>query len=112
MMGVAMSASLIHADPASFDPWRIQEFTPSLSTHPLLQIDALAERGKRQQERKLVRTHSGEATAGTSFGDAPNLHPNSKGAAATLGDIEKANAWMSLLNVQADPIYRRLIDEV
>jgi Cupin-like domain len=29
-----------------------------------------------------------------------------------LADIAKANAWMSLLNVQADPLYRRFIDEV
>src|SRR5215467_14641533 len=111
-MGELMPSSLIHVDPATFDPWKIQDVVHSLSNHPLLQIDALVELGKRQQERKLVRTHSGAAQAGTSFGDAPNLHPNDKGAAATLGDIEKANAWMSLLNVQADPIYRRLIDEV
>jgi hypothetical protein len=107
-----MSAPRIHVDPATFEPWKIQALTHALSDHPLLQIDALVELGKRQQERKLVRTHSAAATAATSFADAPNLHPNQKDAVATLADIEKAKAWMSLLNVQADPIYRRLIDEV
>jgi hypothetical protein len=102
----------IHVDPAMFDPWRVQALTHALSDHPLLQIDALVELGKRQQERKLVRTHSAAATAGTSFADAPKLHPNEKDAVATLAQIEKAQAWMSLLNVQADPTYRRLIDEV
>jgi Cupin-like domain len=106
------SSPRIHIDPVSFDPWKVQGLTHALSDHPLLQIDALVELGKRQQERKLVRTHTAAATAGTSFADAPNLHPNEKGAAATLADIEKAGAWMSLLNVQADPLYRRLIDEV
>jgi hypothetical protein len=99
-------------DPASFDPWKIQAVRHALSDHPLLQIDALVELGKRQQARKLVRTHTADATAGTSFADAPMLHPNDQGAAATLADIAKARAWMSLLNVQADPLYRRLIDDV
>lgn len=107
-----MSAPRIHVDPATFEPWKIQALTHSLSDHPLLQIGALVELGKRQQERRLVRTHTADATAGTSFADAPNLHPNTKGAEATLADIEKARAWMSLLNVQADPIYRRFIDEI
>jgi len=107
-----MSAPRIHLDPATFEPWKVQGLTHALSEHPLLQIDALVELGRRQQERKLVRTHSADATAGTSFADAPNLHPNTKGAVATLAEIEKAKAWMSLLNVQADPIYRRLIDEI
>ena len=100
------------SDPASFDPWKIQAVRHTLSDHPLLQIDALVELGKRQQARKLVRTHTADATAGTSFADAPLLHPNDLGAAATLADIAKARAWMSLLNVQADPLYRRLIDDV
>jgi Cupin-like domain len=111
-MGSVMSASRIHLDPAAFEPWKVQAVTHALSDHPLLQIDALVELGKRQQARKLVRTHSAAATAGTSFADAPNLHPNPKDAAATLAEIEQAQAWMSLLNVQADPLYRALIDEI
>src|SRR5262245_46717656 len=111
-MGGAMAAPRIHVDPATFEPWKIQALTHALSDHPLLQIGALVELGKRQQERNLVRTHSADATAGTSFADAPNLHPNAKGTVATLEDIAKARAWMSLLNVQADPIYRGFIDEI
>jgi hypothetical protein len=107
-----MAVPRIHIDRATFDPWKIQAVTHALSEHPLLQIDALVELGKRQQDRNLVRTHSADATAGTSFADAPSLHPNAKDAVATLAEIEKAKAWMSLLNVQADPIYRRLIDEI
>lgn len=111
-MGNHMGAPRIHLDPATFDPWKIQALTHSLADHPLLEIGALVELGKRQQERNLVRTHSADATAGTSFGDAPKLHPNAASAVATLGDIAKARAWMSLLNVQADPIYRRFVDEI
>jgi hypothetical protein len=110
--GGNMSGPRIHVDPAGFEPWKIQAVTHALADHPLLQIDALVELGRRQQQRKLVRTHSADATAGTSFADAPNLCPNRKDAVTTLADIEHAGAWMSLLNVQTDPIYRRLIDEV
>ncbi|MEP6859769.1 MAG: cupin-like domain-containing protein [Deltaproteobacteria bacterium] len=107
-----MSAPHIHVDTAKFEPWKIQALTHSLANHPLLQIDALVELGKRQQQRNLVRTHSADAEAGTSFADAPSLHPNQQGAETTLADIANARAWMSLLNVQADPIYRAFIDEV
>jgi hypothetical protein len=107
-----MTGPRILVDPATFDPWKVQALRHALSDHPLLQLDALVELGKRQEARKLVRTHSDTANAATSFADAPNLHPNDKGAATTLADIENARAWMSLLNVQADPIYRRFIDEV
>ena len=107
-----MAAPSIHVDPDAFDPWKIQAVNHALTDHPLLQIGALIELGKRQQERKLVRTHTAAATAGTSFADAPLLHPNEKDAAVTLAEIEKAGAWMSLLNVQADPLYRKLIDDI
>jgi len=99
-------------DSPPFTPWAISAVTHRLCGHPLLNIDALVELGQRLEARKLVRTHSDQATAGSSFSDAPNLHPNRRGAAATLAGIAEAHAWMSLLNVQADPIYRRLVDEV
>ena len=59
-----------------------------------------------------MRTHSSAAQAGTSFNDAPRLHPNARSASATLTGIRDARAWMSLLNVQTDPVYRELVDEV
>lgn len=104
--------TLVKLDPATFDPWKLQAVTHHLADHPLLQIDALVELGKRQQARRLVRTHSADATAGSSFADAPSLHPNRKSAEETLAGIADAKAWMSLLNVQADPVYRKLVDEV
>ncbi|MEP7311014.1 MAG: cupin-like domain-containing protein [Pseudomonadota bacterium] len=102
----------VEIDPQRFEPWKIQEVSHRLADHPLLQIDALVELGRRLEARKLVRTHNSDATAGSSFADAPKLHPNAKGAEATLAGIAEARAWMSLLNVQADPLYCTLVDEV
>jgi hypothetical protein len=96
----------------AFDAWKIQAATHRLGDHPLLQFDALVELGQRLSARRLVRTHNADATAGTSFADAPTLHPNTRSAAETLAGIAEAKAWMSLLNVQADPTYRGLVDEV
>ena len=98
--------------PAGFEPWKLQAVGHRLMHHPLLQLDALVELGRRQEARRLVRTHSDEAVAGSSFSDAPRLHPNRKDAVATLAGIAEAKAWMSLLNVQCDPPYRALIDDV
>ncbi|MBP9204167.1 MAG: cupin-like domain-containing protein [Kofleriaceae bacterium] len=102
----------LELDPAAFTPWRIQAVRHHLMDHPLLQLDALIALGQRLEARRLVRTHSADATAGTSFADAPVSHPNPKGAVATLIDLAAARAWTSLLNVQADPLYRTLVDEV
>jgi len=103
---------LIELDPECFDPWRIQAVSHHLAGHPLLQLPALVELGKRLETRGSIRTHSDSAVAGTPFTDAPGMHPNARSATETLAGIESAHAWMSLLNVQLDPLYRELVEEV
>jgi hypothetical protein len=44
----------IHIAPAGFEPWKIQAVTHALIDHPLLQIDALVELGRRQQASSIV----------------------------------------------------------
>ena len=109
-MTIAQAPVSLDAD--AFDPWRIGEVRHGLGDHPLLRIDALIALAQRLEARRLVRTHSDAATAGSSFADAPRQHPNRRGAAETLSDVANAHAWMSLLNVQSDPVYRGLVDEV
>ncbi len=108
----ANDGPLIGFDPVSFDPWRIQAVRHRLVEHPLLQPDALIELGSRLEANGRIRTHGDDATAGTPFNTAPSLHPNRKSAAQTLGAIRDAHAWMSLLNVQTDKIYRELVGSV
>lgn len=102
----------IDVDWTSFDPWRIHALRHRLVDHPLLQPEQLVELGKRLENVGQVRTHSGEATAGTPFNHAPRLHPHRRPVAETLQQIRDANAWMSLLNVQSDPLYRTLVDQI
>lgn len=110
-MGTEFARS-IDVDWTAFDPWRIQPVRHRLVDHPLLQPDQLVELGKRLEIDGRVRTHSSDASAATSFNNAPRLHPNRKSAAETLQGIAEAKAWMSLLNVQSDPVYRTLVDQV
>ncbi len=99
-------------DWSTFDPWRIQAVQHRLGEHHLLQPDQLIELGRRLEVGGLVRTHSDKATAGTPFNDAPSMHPNRRSAEETLGRIREAGAWMSLLNVQTDDVYRKLVDSI
>ncbi|HVI59252.1 MAG TPA: cupin-like domain-containing protein [Luteimonas sp.] len=109
---IGFDGPLVDFDDANFDPWRIQPVRHHLCEHPLLQLPALVGLGQRLEALDSIRTHDGGATAGTPFGEAPDLHPNRKSAAGTLGDVAAANAWMSLLNVQIDPTYRELVGTV
>jgi hypothetical protein len=102
----------VDVDWNAFDPWRIQPVRHCLTEHPLLQPDQLVELGRRLEARGRVRTHSNDAQPGTPFNTAPRLHPNRRSASDTLQQIRDAKAWMSLLNVQTDPTYRALVDEV
>jgi hypothetical protein len=102
----------VEVDWNRFDPWRVLAVRHRLDEHPLLTPASLVALGARLERKRQVRTHSGAAQPGTSFNDAPRLHPNRKGAVATLSDVAHANAWTSLLNVQTDDEYRTLVDAV
>jgi hypothetical protein len=106
------NSGLVEVDWKTFDPWRIQPVRHRLMEHPLLQPGELMELGQRLEADGRVRTHSSDAEPGTPFNAAPRLHPNRMSAAETLQGIRDAKAWMSLLNVQSDPTYRTLVDEV
>jgi hypothetical protein len=106
------AAPWLDVDWSAFDPWRIQPVRHRLTAHPLLKPFRIVEFGARHERSGRVRTHSSDATAGTPFNDAPSIHPNARSAAQTLADIEHARAWMSLLNIQTDPVYRTLVDAV
>jgi hypothetical protein len=103
---------LVEVDWANFDPWRVRPVTHRLAAHRLFGLGSLVALGRRLEAVGRIRTHSDDAYAGTAFNHAPMLYPNGKSAAETLTGIADAKAWMSLLNVQTDELYRTLVDEV
>ena len=107
------TAPLLEIDWSKFDPWRVQGPLPHrLGGHPLLEWESLLELGRRLEPIGQFRTHTSQATAGTPFNDAPRVYRNRRSAVDTIQDLGQADAWMSLLNVQTDSIYRTLVDEV
>lgn len=103
---------IIDMDWDAFDPWRIQLFRHSLTEHPLLQTEQLVELGKRCRGTRRWYAFNSEVTAGTDFDDAASLFPARKSAVDSLRDISTARAWVLLRHIQADPLYRELVDAV
>lgn len=106
------SSLLLELPGGSFDPWRVSEVRHGLCGHPLFDKAALMALAGRLEQCRNIRSHTGQATAGTAFNHAPAIYPNKRSAVETLDDIEHAGVWMSLLNVQTDDLYRGLVDEV
>jgi oxalate decarboxylase/phosphoglucose isomerase-like protein (cupin superfamily) len=104
---------LLEMDWSTFNPWRVRgPMCHRLSGHPLLEWESLLDLGGRLEPKGQFRTHTKQATAGTPFNDAPRAYRNRRSAVETIGHLQQADAWISLLNVQTDPIYRTLVDEV
>jgi hypothetical protein len=105
------AAAHIHLDPATFNPSRIQPVTHDLASHPLLQVDALRALVRRLPAHK-VRFHAITATASTDFERAPEEHHHHLGFEEALANIETSGSWIALHNVESDPAYKALLDEV
>jgi hypothetical protein len=103
---------LIELDWPNFRPWSVTSVAHRISDHPLLQPDELVKLSQRLEQQGRIRSHANTAAAGTPFNDAPDLHPNRASSTETLKRIREAGAWLSLLNVQSDPTYRNLVDEI
>lgn len=106
------SRALIAFDPSGFDPWRVQPVTHQLVDHPLLQMPQLRALADRLDAIGSIRTHGNDATAGTPFNEATRLHPNRRTATQTLANMDDARAFLSLLNVQIDPLYREFVGSI
>jgi hypothetical protein len=102
----------IEFDVDQFDPMRITTVTHNLVDHPMLQLPALVELSKRQAAAGRVRKHNDKAEAGTNFIRAPDLLPKEQSADEIIRNIETAGAFLSLLHVQRDPVYRPFVNEV
>jgi hypothetical protein len=105
------AAARIAFDATAFAPAHIQLVTHNLASHPLLQIEALRALAGRLPERQ-VRFHATTASATTDFERAPEHHPHHLRVEEALADIESSGSWIALHNVQTDPAYKALLDEV
>jgi hypothetical protein len=102
----------ISFDSSKFEPMRIMPVQHQLMGHPLLEFSKLVDLAGRLAATGSVRAHNDEAKPGTVFSQAPDSHPIQAPIEDTLRAIEKSKAWMALHNIQNDPLYRGLVDEV
>lgn len=102
---------MIYFDARDFNPKRIQPVTHGLGEHPLLQLDALRALARRLPE-KQVRFHAITAGAGSDFERATEQHKHALAFDEALADIERSGSWIAFHNVQTDPEYRALLDQV
>lgn len=107
-----MSTPLIDFDLATFSPTRIMPVTHRLSEHPLLQLPSLVALAERLARKNAVRYHNDKVQMGTDFTTAPETHKVERPAAEVVADIENAKSWLALHNIQQDPEYCVLLDEV
>ena len=77
----------------------------NLTDHPLLTVDALLELARRLPE-KHVEYASGEVTV-DQHGHAP---ANGLSAEETIRRIRDCKSWLALRNVEADDVYRELVE--
>jgi len=108
----ASTGPQIEFDQERFDPMRVMAVQHHFADHPLLQLDRLVALGRRLAPSNSVRWHNDEAKPDTSFHHAPETHRAQWTAEQTLERIAEAKAWCSLLNVQQDPEYRTLVDQI
>ncbi len=99
-------------DRAAFEPMRVMQVAHTLAGHPLLEFGSLVDLARRLENVGSVRAHNDAAKPDTSFANAPQTHPAAMSIQETIRSIESAKAWMALHNVQNDPVYRCLVDEV
>lgn len=102
----------VTVEDGAFEPMRVARVHHNLAEHPLLQLPPLIELAQRLSARNSVRFHNDQASASTDFMTAPDTHKVEGRPEDILRSIESARAWMALHNVQKDPLYRTLVDEV
>lgn len=76
--------------------------------HPLLTVDALLELCRRLPPAQ-VEWNAGDMPATTNRNDVPM---NGLSAEETVRRIAECRSWMALKNVEADPAYRALVDDL
>ncbi len=97
-------------DLAGFDQWRMARLHHQLAAHPLLTLDQLAALAMRSDPRH-VKFHDGERSFAMDFGAALAADEGRKGLQRALDHLDRRRAFVQILDVRADPLYRELVDE-
>ncbi len=100
--------NLIDVD-RSFDPALLHRLHHQLAGHPLLSTEALSALALRIAP-EFVRFHDGERRISTDMAAMLATDPTRERLKQTLERLDRAKAFVQLINVRSDPAYRALID--
>jgi hypothetical protein len=94
-----------------FDQLKVSRLQHHLAGHPLMTMERLAELAMRS-DPDHVRFHTGERRIGTHMGAILQSDPTRNTLRRTLDRLDRAGAFVQILGVRSDPVYRALIDEL
>jgi hypothetical protein len=104
---------IIELDRSTFDPWKVGAVRHHLEGHPSLELPRLIALARRLgQAGGGIRYHDDRASPDTSFVNAPETNRPALAPVEALERIEEARVWLALHNVQLDPEYRALVDDL
>lgn len=90
-------------------PDKSQQLAHALAGHPLLSIDALARLAERIRPLDLEHNAATDLPLGISNADTPS---NGLSVHDTIARIDKCGSWVLLKQLQQDPAYRDLLQDV
>lgn len=107
----APSGRITVADAAGFRTDRVQAIRHDLHRHPLLQLSALADLAKSLQASGQCRFIAPETRQVAPF-EHLGADPAGRGIDEVFERIEQPGSWVALYNVETDPAYRALLEEI
>jgi Cupin-like domain len=96
---------------SSFDQEKVARLRHQLADHPLLTPDRLAALALRS-DPEHVRFHTGERQLDTNMGRMLTTDPTRGELRRALDHLDRAGAFVQILDVRSDPAYCGVVDEV
>lgn len=98
-------------DPKGFSPFRIAPIRHDVHRHPLMEFPRLARLARELMPTRQCRFIRPGATQETEFTHSSKPHDRTS-IDEVLERIEEPGSWIALYDIQTDPEYRALIEEV
>jgi hypothetical protein len=96
---------------AAFTTSAIGTLRHDLDRHRLMQLDCLGALAERLYDTKQCRFIRGRPTTVDEFSHMPRS-PDGRGLRQVLDEIETPGSWVALYNIETDPTYRRLLEDI
>lgn len=95
----------------TFDQMQVRRLHHQLASHPLMTTQSLAELALRI-DPEYVRFHDGERSVATNMSSLLHTDPTRDSLRRAIDNLHKARAFVQLINIRSDPMYRGLLDEL